>query len=123
MPVRQCGVVVALAAIHAGCLGVSDGRDLAAVIAEATPASQAELRSVLEQALGPRDLLLAPDALTETSLLALEPMSGPADAAGGRLLQMPERFELVLRGSRCILVRLSTGQRYELRQTECIPAP
>lgn len=96
--------------------------DQPALIREPTAASQAELRAVLHEALGDNEIRLAPDALTRSSILALEQGASAPPAARGRILELPERFELVLNGTRCYLIRSTTGQRYELEQTDCVPA-
>jgi hypothetical protein len=96
--------------------------DRAALIATPTSASHAEVSAVLAVALGPREILLADDVLTRSSILTLEQGSGLNPAASGRNLEMPERFELVLNGNRCFLVRTSTGDRFALVDTDCVPA-
>jgi hypothetical protein len=39
--------------------------------------------------------------------------------ANGRETQRPVQFDLILSGSRCMLVRSSTGDRWVLRDTKC----
>jgi hypothetical protein len=113
--------------ILSGCLGLAACNNLPtrgdqpAVIARPTPESFEEVSAVLALALGPREILLAPDILTESSILALEQGGGAPRAATGRVVEMPERFELVLRGGSCYLVRVSTAERWVLRHTECTP--
>lgn len=119
--------VAVLAAALAGCDSLPDPVDRPALIANPTPESNAEIRAILEQALGPREIRIAPDALTASSILALEPSADgsgtdPSGAARGRLLGLPERFELVRNGGRCYLIRSSTRDRFALEQTECAPA-
>ena len=104
------------------CNNLPTQTDRAALIARATPESNAELLAVLEQALGPREILLAPDALTQSSILTLEQGSGLDGPARGRVLGMPERFSLVLSGERCYLVQTETAERWLLEQTACVPA-
>lgn len=114
--------MITAAAWLAGCNNLPTQVEQAALIARPTAESLAEISGVLEQALGPREILLSPDVLTRSSILALEQGGGLAGAATGRVLEMPERFELVISGERCFLVRSRTGQRWALEQTECIPA-
>jgi hypothetical protein len=110
-------LLAALAAFGCNHLG-----DRPAVIAEPGPASSAELRAVLAEALGPRDILIAPDALTRTSFVTLGSAVAQRDPiAGGRDLGVPERFDLVLTGDDCYLVHASTGRRYRLERTRCVP--
>lgn len=105
----------------AGCNGPPTPTDAPALIVRPTPESRAEILRVLEQALGPREIRLAPDVLTESSILALE-QGDPGSPARGRVLEMPERFELVLSGGRCYLIRSTTRDRFALAQTECVAA-
>jgi hypothetical protein len=119
---RRPGSFVALLGLGAAaCNGPPTPADTPALIARATPESRAEILSVLETALGPREIRLAPDALTESSILALE-QGEPGSPARGRVLDLPERFELVLSGGRCYLIRSATRDRYRLEQTDCIAA-
>ena len=103
------------------CNNLATQADRAALIASPTPESYAEVSAVLQEVLGPREILLAPDALTQSSILALEQGGGLNRAATGRSLEMPERFELVLSGDRCFLVQARTGDRWALEETECVP--
>lgn len=105
----------------AACNGPPTPADTPALIARPTPESHAEILRVLEQALGPREIRIAPDVLTEVSILALE-QGDPGSPARGRVLEMPERFELVLSSGRCYLIRSTTQDRFALEQTECVPA-
>jgi len=103
------------------CNNLPTQADRAALIGRPTPESFAELSAVLQQALGPREIRLAPDVLTQSSVLALEQGGNLDRAATGRSLDMPERFELVLSGNRCVLVQARTGDRWVLEQTDCVP--
>jgi hypothetical protein len=108
------------AAALTACNSLPAQADRPALIASATPETRAELIAALEQALGEREIMLAPDALTRTSVLTLE--SGIGGAARGRDLGMPERFDLVLSGERCFLVHARTDRRFELERSGCVPA-
>lgn len=126
--IRPLPPAVALLTVAlAGCDSLPASADRPALIARPTPESNAEIRGILEQALGPRELRIAPDAFTASSILALEPgadasSADPGGAARGRLLGLPERFELVRNGGRCYLIRSSTRDRFALEQTECVAA-
>jgi hypothetical protein len=73
-----------------------------------------------------RSVALADDALTRDSVLIVERRK-VYDAQGrpldGRVLDVPEHFKLVLRGSSCELVRESDGRRWRLTMTDCVPNP
>jgi hypothetical protein len=120
--IRNRRYAISLCAVLGACSNLPIRADQAAIIAMPTQQSFAEVTGVLARALGPREILLAPDVLTQSSILALEQGSSAAPTASGRVLDMPERFELVLNGDRCFLVRLSTAERWELHQTDCVPA-
>lgn len=95
-----------------------------AVITASTPSSRAELLSVITAAFNGQPVMLADDALTRDSLLTVERREPPAlvgRAGTGRALEMPEQFRLLLRNSKCILVRQSDGREWELRDTQCAP--
>ena len=67
---------------------------------------------------------LADDALTRESVLTIERRTPPGPqgrAATGRTLEEPQRFDLVLRTGRCLLVR-ADGREWELTEARCVPA-
>jgi hypothetical protein len=115
---RACSAISSGIVLLAGCNHLPD---TPALIVRPSPESNAELRAVLQRALGPRDIRIAADALTESSILTLEPGVERDSPARGRLLEAPERFELVQSGKRCYLVRSSTEERFALEHTECVP--
>lgn len=132
--------IVPASLIVAACQGTGPAdepaEDVRAVITERTPAGIAALRGAIETALPGRRILLADDALEESSLLVVErrgyrrlegsPVTGVPD-------QTPQRFRLVLadgpssprrpaaaaRPEACELVHLNTGKRYPLPTTRC----
>jgi len=96
-----------------------------ALIAGPTDASRAELLRVVTTAVGVQGITLANDALTRDSVLTLErrtPAGAQGQAATGRSLEEPQQFRLVLRGTRCWLVRDADASEWELRETSCVPA-
>ncbi|MDE0193479.1 MAG: hypothetical protein OXQ90_19155 [Gammaproteobacteria bacterium] len=117
-------VVIPASLVAAACqsVGSDEPADVAALRVEPTPASTTEIGDVIEKALPGRRILLASDALTESSLLVIERRrherlegvlsSGAADEA-------PHRFRLVVDGQQCELVHLNTGKRHALRRTRC----
>lgn len=116
--------VVPACLISAACLSVGSDEPavISALVAESTPASTTEIRDFVEKALPGRQILLANDAFTKSSLLVIERRrherlegmlsSGVADEA-------PQRFRLVLAGEKCELVHLNSGKRYTLNRTGC----
>ena len=112
------------AGLLAACHNLLAQAERAAVIADPTDESRAELQEVLMDALGDRTIRLAPDALTRDSTLTLEgAMRGDLQRPDprGRDLGRPVRFDLVLHGGECFLVRRSTQQRWPLQHADCIP--
>lgn len=121
MPCRVIGLA-AFGVLLSACHSMPARSDVPARIVNPTIDGTAELTAVLERALGPRDIRLAADALTQTSVLTIEGAMAQADAiAGGRRLDTPERFDLVRNDGVCYLVHAATGERYLLDQIECVP--
>jgi hypothetical protein len=89
--------------------------DVAARISNPTAESRAEILHVIGDALDSREVTIAGDAFTESSLLIIEPAH-----LMGRDLRKPEHFQLVLNGLRCVLVHQETGARFELAHTSCV---
>ena len=93
-----------------------------AVIVDSDSASRAESLRIFRQALGGAPVVLAADALTSSPALTIE-HARPRDVGGrllnGRELGRPETFELYREGTRCVLVRTSTGKTWVMRHTLC----
>lgn len=86
--------------------------------------SRAALTSAVSDALDGMDVILAPDALTDSSRLVLErsrPMDRNALQRDGRMLERPEHFQLQLLAGACILVHEGSGQQQMLADTRCEP--
>lgn len=120
----RAGWLVAAALGPVGC-GTLSAQEQPAVIASPTEQSRAELARVASAAFNGQPVTLAADALTRESTLTLErrtPPGAQGRAATGRTLDAPERLNLVLRGSRCYLVRAADGREWELKEARCVPA-
>jgi hypothetical protein len=120
------GVARLVAALLPAACGTLAAQEQPAVIAVHTERSRAELATVATAASDGQPVLLADDALTRESVLTLErrtPAGPQGRAATGRTLDMPARLNLVLRGTRCFLVRESDGREWELSEARCVPAP
>lgn len=104
------------------CATTGARADKPAIIVEPTAQSRAELLSVVRMAFGNAPVTLADDALTGSSSLAIERIPR-RDANGqllnGRVLEMPERFTLALRNSKCVLTQESTHREWVLHKTKC----
>jgi hypothetical protein len=105
----------------AACKIVAPDADQPAVIIDPTDASRAALKEVLDAELGV-DVMLADDALTDTSVLIIErsmPQSLEGSPAEGRRMDVPIQFRLVTDGMNCILVDQRDGSRHILADTRC----
>lgn len=120
---RSCLASTALLA--SGACGTLAAQDQPAVIAPATQQTRAELARVVALAVNGQPVTLAEDALTRDSVLTIErrtPAGQQGRAATGRTLEEPERFTLVLRSARCVLVRAADGRAFPLEDVRCVPA-
>jgi hypothetical protein len=121
--IRACWLAVAV--VPGGCRTLS-AQEQPAVIAAHTAESRAELAQVASAAFNGQPVILADDALTRESVLTIERRTPPGEqgrAATGRTLEAPQRLNLVLRGTRCFLVRAADGREWELNEAQCVPAP
>lgn len=119
---RTCWLAPALLTpVACGTLGA---QEQPALIAAHTEQSRAELARVVSAAFNGQPVTLADDALTRESQLTIERRTPPGPqgrAATGRTLEEPQRFDLVLRTGRCLLVR-ADGREWELTEARCVPA-
>lgn len=116
--------IIALAAciVLVACHSRLQGNDLPAVLHSPTPASRAELVNVISKALNGLEVMLADDALTKSSSLIIErkqlrDIRGRIDS--GRVMEMPEIFDLVINGSRCVLIHRRDESRHVLKKAVC----
>ena len=94
-----------------------------AVIVNPTPESRAELQRAVSEMLSGADVMLADDALTQSSILTIERRhAGSLDnpPLSGRDLGTPERFHLLLTGTGCVLVHESDESTVALTETDCM---
>ena len=122
--IRNAGLVAVTVLAPAAC-GTLSAQEQAAVIVSPTSQSRAELARVVSTAFNGQPVMLADDALTRESVLTIERRTPPGPqgrAATGRTFDAPERLHLVLRGSRCFLVRAADGREWELTEAQCVPA-
>lgn len=98
--------------------------DEPAILVSPTAATRASLAQAVSEALHGAPVRLAGDALTRDSRLIIT-RAEHRDAAGlpiqGRSLEKPERFGLVERAGRCVLIQERTGRRWPLRSATCRP--
>lgn len=115
---------IAGALLSAGCQTMNASADVPAVITEPDEASHAAIKAALAASFGGQDVLIADDALTQTSLLTIE--RGPHrtinnPSPDGRILTEPFRFRLVRSGQDCVLIDLRDDSRQVLANTSCAP--
>ena len=124
MCIRRLAWCTMAALMFSGCQTIDAAADVPALINEPDDASRAALRDTISSIFGGRDILLADDALTKTSLLLIERNvrgSMNAPPATGRVLEEPIRFRLVKSGEDCVLVDLRDESRHVLADTDCVP--
>jgi hypothetical protein len=117
---RFLGMALSLA----GCKTAAVHEERPALIVDPTPESRAELERVVSDMLFGAEVMLADDALTDSSVLIVERnrirrLDNPP--LSGRDLGRPERFQLVTAGNRCVLIHENDEARYELQETRCVP--
>ncbi len=104
-----------------GCKNVAPDEDQAAVIVNPDATSRAALQATVN-ALLHTEVVLADDALTDTSILNIErkiPQSIEGSPAQGRSMEMPIQFHLVANGAECILIDQRDTSRTVLPDTAC----
>ena len=110
--------------ILAGCTPRLAPQDVAAVLTNPTAQSHAELVRVVTAAMHGAPVTIADSALTADGMLIVE-RARHQDARdmnlGGRETVRPEHFQLVMSGSRCVLVHQETGRRWKLESATCSP--
>ncbi|MDJ0813068.1 MAG: hypothetical protein QNJ23_05020 [Woeseiaceae bacterium] len=107
--------------VLAACKHLAPDADQPAVIVNPSDASRAALQATVNNALG-KDVMLAGDALTDTSILIIErriPSTIEGSPAKGMAMEDPVRFTLMSNGVDCVLVDERDGSRYLLADTEC----
>ena len=94
-----------------------------AVLLQSTASEQAELQRAVTEMLNVPSVVIAADALTQSSMLVLESQTARVNGQRlqGRVLSSPERFELLATGSRCVLLHVQTQRRHELQGVRCRP--
>lgn len=120
MTIRQLLVAAATSATL-GCQTMTGAYDIPARIVDPDAASRAALQETVSTAFG-RQVTLADDALTKSSLLTIERSPRPTmenPNPVGRNMEMPFRLQLYLNGEDCFLVDQRDGNRYLLLNTTC----
>jgi hypothetical protein len=124
MMIRSWAIRILVTGVVGGlgaCQTVATDADQSAIISAPNEASRAALQLAINTALN-TDVTLADDALTDTDLLIIErtpPQSIAGSPAGGRTMDAPIQFRLVINDGECVLVDQRDGTRYPLANTRC----
>lgn len=105
----------------AACQTVATEYDKPARISNPDESSRAALQKTVNAALN-TEVVLASDALTNSSQLFIErvmPKSMEGSLAGGRTMEMPFEFRLVINGDDCVLIDKHDDSRHVLQDTSC----
>jgi hypothetical protein len=97
--------------------------DRPARIVDPDGASRAALQRAVVEALHGADVMLADDALTQSSVLTIEPAvhrDVQNDRIMGREVRSPVQFVLLKHGDQCVLEASATRQRWVLTATRCV---
>jgi len=114
--------LLAAAITLAACQTVATEYDKPARITDPDEGSRAALQQSVNAALN-TEVVLANDALTNSSQLFVErvvPTSMEGSPAGGRTMEMPFEFRLVINGDDCVLIDQRDDSRHVLQDTNCI---
>ncbi len=119
--VQRNALIVVLFLSLTGCQTLATDDDVAARITNPTADSRAALQEAVNDALD-TDVMLADDALTDTSVLTIErnpPRSMENLPAQGRNMDGPMQFRLVKNGDDCVLIYTNDDSRRKLANTRC----
>ncbi len=114
--------IIAAAVLLAGCKTTAMSSEFPALIIDPDDASRAALQAAVNAAMHTK-VLLAADALTETSTLVIDRRSADTidnTAAQGRIMETPLQLHLVSNGTDCILVDPRNDSRQVLENTSCV---
>ncbi len=93
-----------------------------AILVQPTAAARKELRLTVARMLNVPSVAVADDALLHDSLMIIEkarPRDNRGLPLGGRDFDKPEQFRLMKIDELCVLIRLRTGARETLRESQC----
>ena len=122
-PKHSCSCIATLILL-AGCQGLTANTDLPALIVQPDEASRAALKNTLSELFGGKEILIADDALTNSSMLSLEVnlrQQADSQPALGRVVTKPFGFQLFKSKKGCFLMDLRDGGHYLLVDTNCTP--
>jgi len=115
-PRRSLGLLAMIGAFALSACQ-SNSEVTSAALAEADSETMAELKSVLARAMDTARVELGPGDLTKASTISVLPPRLSPDE--DRSTVKPTLFDIVLKGSKCFVVRRDTGDEYELAGVSC----
>ncbi len=96
--------------------------DTPAVFTHHSPQGLAELTAIVSAALDKKNVTLAQNTFTTSSMLVIE-RKPRRDSSGqlimGRSYEIPQKFDLVLNQGSCYLLHERSNRRWLLRKSEC----
>ena len=117
-------VFALLGGLLAGCQTMNAADDVPAIISNPDEDSRAALRATVSGLFYGQNVLIADDALTSSSVLAIEfGRRGSLEykPLSGRVVTEPLRFRLVMNGGDCYLIDPRDESRHFLADTSCAP--
>lgn len=120
MHARVWLALVLMLGAGSGC-SVLETTDQPAVLVRPGAAQQARIQAVIALALEAPAVNISAGALTTSSTLVIESgqMRRDGQRLQGRVLGRPEHFQLLINGSRCMLLHVETQRRHSLRDVRC----
>ena len=119
---KSSSALLAAAITLAACQTVATEYDKPARIINPDDGSRAALQQTINAALH-TEVVLADDALTNSSQLFIErvmPKTMEGSPAGGRTMEKPFEFQLVINGDDCVLIDRRDDSRHVLQESTCI---
>ncbi|HXI87897.1 MAG TPA: hypothetical protein VNH64_10595 [Parvularculaceae bacterium] len=117
---RGFGALVVMGLFMTGACETDDASSEAgspAVLVSADVETMAKVKLVLADAMGKANVELGPGDPTETSTISVLPPRPTRYESMSTAT--PTQFDIVLKGSRCFVVRRDTGEAYELKGVSC----
>ncbi len=117
------GAMTALGLLLTACASVAPTAGAPAVLTNASPDVTASLEEQISVLLNGRKITLAPDVLTTTPVLILDPrplisLSSP-NPLTGRAQSRPNHFYLSRNASKCVLTHKESGRSVYLKHAKC----
>ena len=124
--IRLAIAVAVIGCAQPGSVVSRQTAELPAVEVRPSDRSRQELRRAVAYMMGVASVLIGSEELLQTSLLVMEkrrPLGPDGIQLSGRDYDKPEQFRLFKLDTACVLVKLRTGAREWLPNTQCIVEP